>query len=108
MSREGRKNFLVPETQPYTCEHCGTSVIGGRYNNHCPNCLWSKHVDDIIPGDRSSDCRSLMEPVGVTQKKGVWRITHQCLGCDHTFTGDSAPDDNFDVIIALSLKVTNK
>ncbi|MEK7129489.1 MAG: RNHCP domain-containing protein, partial [Patescibacteria group bacterium] len=56
MESNQKKKFLVPKEEPYECEHCGTSVMGGRYNNHCPSCLWSKHVDDKIPGDRASDC----------------------------------------------------
>ncbi|WP_265181671.1 RNHCP domain-containing protein [Geomicrobium sp. JCM 19055] len=34
----------------------------GSYRNHCPSCLYSKHVD-VIPGDRASTCHSLMEPI---------------------------------------------
>ena len=65
MNNKGRKNFLVPKKEPYICENCGTPVMGGRYNNHCPKCLWSKHVDDKVPGDRASTCQQLMQPVGI-------------------------------------------
>ena len=106
MTNDERKNFLVPEQEPYVCGKCGVSVMGGRYNDHCPNCLWSKHVDDQIPGDRASTCGSLMEPVGVVQKHGKWRIIEQCLKGDKTFIVDSTPQDNFDLIIALSQKPT--
>ena len=50
--------------EDFTCEHCGTEVHGNGYTNHCPNCLWSKHVD-INPGDRAADCGGLMEPIAV-------------------------------------------
>lgn len=51
-------------------ESCGFKVRGDGYTNHCPNCLWGKHVD-VNPGDRQSDCRGMMEPVGVEMKKGA-------------------------------------
>lgn len=104
MTAEDRRNFFVPDKEPYTCEHCGASVMGGRYNNHCPNCLWSKHVDDKIPGDRASECNGLMKPVGVTQERGKWRIIQECVSCGHTFKVDRHPEDNFEVIISLSQK----
>ena len=97
-----RKNFITHNVAPYICEHCGTEVAGGRYNNHCPKCLWSKHVDDKIPGDRASSCQQLMPPISVIQSKGKWRITQQCMGCNHAFIVNRALEDNFDVIIELS------
>ena len=54
-------------TEDFTCEHCGTKVKGNGYTNHCPQCLYSKHVD-INPGDRLSDCGGLMEPIDIEQK----------------------------------------
>lgn len=95
-------NFIVPKVEKYTCGHCGENVIGGRYNNHCPRCLWSKHLDDKIPGDRASKCRSLMKPVGVMQKNGAWRIVHQCLRCKKNTIVNSSPEDDSDLIIELS------
>ncbi len=97
-----RKNFLVPEREPYNCENCGQQVMGGRYNNHCPNCLYSKHVDDKIPGDRASNCKGLMKPVGVIQKNSNWRIKQECTKCHKVGIFDSTPGDNTDVIIQLS------
>ena len=95
-------SFIVPDEEKYICGHCGKIVTGGRYNNHCPNCLWSKHLDDKIPGDRASKCKSLMEPTGVIQKGGKWRIVHQCPKCKKKTTVDSSPKDNIDLIIELS------
>ena len=102
MDDKDRKNFLVPEQEPYICGNCGIEIMGGRYNNHCPQCLWSQHVDDKIPGDRSSDCQGMMKPVGVFQKKGKWRIKQECTKCEHTFIIDSSPEDDFSIIIELS------
>ncbi len=97
-----RKNFIVPEQKSYRCKYCRNQVMGGRYNNHCPHCLWSKHVDQDIPGDRLSDCSGLMAPTGVLQKNGKWRIIHECTKCHKLFTVNSAPADNFDLVIKLS------
>lgn len=95
-------SFIVPDEEKYTCGHCGENVTGGRYNNHCPSCLWSKHLDDKIPGDRASKCRLLMEPIGVIQKNGARRIVHRCLGCKKKTVMDSSPKDNIDLIIKFS------
>ncbi len=103
-NHELKKNFLVPEQELYACEHCGETVLGGRYNNHCPSCLWSKHVDDRIPGDRKSDCKGMMAPRAVVQRHGKWRIVHECIKCGKEFTVDSSVADNFDLIIKLSQK----
>ncbi|WP_419962425.1 RNHCP domain-containing protein [Psychrobacillus sp. BM2] len=32
------------------------------FRNHCPFCLFSKHLDNY-PGDRSSECQDLMRIV---------------------------------------------
>jgi len=95
-------NFIVPEVKEYICEHCGETITGGKYNNHCPHCLWSKHLDDKIPGDRASKCKSLMEPIGVIQKNSKRRIVHQCFECKKNTVVDSSPKDNIDLIIKLS------
>lgn len=98
----GRTNFLVPEIENYACGRCGETIVGGRYHNHCPHCLWSKHLDDKVPGDRASECQALMEPVGVLRKKNTWRIVHQCTGCEKHTVIDSAPEDDFNLIIKFS------
>ena len=65
--------------EDFVCEHCGAEVKGNGYTNHCPKCLWSKHVD-IFPGDRLEDCGGLMEPVAVEAKKaGKYTIVHKCV-----------------------------
>lgn len=96
------KNFIVPDEEKYACGHCGKIIAGGRYNNHCPHCLWSKHVDDQIPGDRASKCHAMMEPIGVFQKGGRWRIVHQCAGCKKNTVVDSVSEDDSELIIELS------
>lgn len=76
----GRKN----ENCSFLCENCGREVVpltNGSYRNHCPYCLYSKHVDDI-PGDRLSKCKGLMKPVGLEFKpKKGFQIVHECIKC---------------------------
>lgn len=74
---------FVKNDSGFTCEHCGREVepLGYTSRNHCPYCLWSKHLDND-PGDRASGCGGLMEPVGAEPdpKKG-FVIIHRCRQC---------------------------
>lgn len=72
------------ENTGFICENCQREVqplTNGSYRNHCPFCLYSKHVDHK-PGDRLNTCKGLMEPIDVIyhSKKG-YQLVHQCLGC---------------------------
>jgi hypothetical protein len=72
------------ENQGFQCEQCGEQVLpvtNGSYRNHCPFCLYSKHVD-FMPGDRAESCGGLMVPVGIRyhSKKG-YQILHRCQNC---------------------------
>lgn len=76
----GRKD----ENKGFICEHCGQRVLpttNGSYRNHCPFCLYSKHMD-IKPGDRQCQCHGLMKPVDLKYhtKKG-FQIICECLKC---------------------------
>ena len=56
----------------FICEYCGRKVLplsNGSYRNHCPFCLFSKHID-IKPGDRMNKCEGLMGPIGLKYKSG--------------------------------------
>lgn len=86
----------------FVCEVCGTKVKGNGFTDHCPNCLWSKHVD-INPGDRSAECDGLMEPVGITQgKEDKLRIVYRCQKCGYQRVNNAVPEDNLERIIQLS------
>jgi hypothetical protein len=87
----------------FTCEHCGAFVIGNGYTNHCPRCLWGKHVD-INPGDRSNPCKGLMRPIGVETKGSEYIIIHQCEKCRTTKRNKASEHDDFEDILALSTK----
>lgn len=93
--------------EDFICEHCGTEVHGNGYTNHCPNCLWSKHVDGN-PGDRAADCGGLMEPVGVELKNGEYILLQKCKKCGHLRKNKVSPEDNFEEIIKLSRSMINK
>ena len=47
--------------EEFICEHCGKKVTKLEYScrNHCPFCLYSKHLD-INPGDRAEKCHGLL------------------------------------------------
>ena len=72
------------ENVGFVCGYCGREVApvnNGSYRNHCPFCLFSKHVDKL-PGDRMNDCQGLMEPIDLRQKSGKgFQILHRCLRC---------------------------
>jgi hypothetical protein len=62
-------------------------------------------VDEAIPGDRASECRGLMSPIGIdySGKKGQM-IVHECLTCGKKMKNMVAPDDDLETIIALGTK----
>ena len=77
----------------FTCGHCDTDVPraladqGGIARNHCPSCLYSKHVEF---GEESGypPCGSLMKGSDVGDGQVVWR----CLGCGFMMRG---PTDDY-------------
>jgi len=91
----------------FVCEKCGFEVRGNGYTNHCPRCLWSKHVD-VNPGDREAGCQGLMKPIGVELQKGEYIITHRCIKCGVKKRNKAAKDDNFDALIRLSTRPIQK
>ena len=79
-------------------------ALGTAHRYHCPNCLWSRHLDDS-PGDRAADCRSLMEPIAIAVRgDGEWVIVHQCGGCDELHLDRTAGDDNPIVLLRLAVR----
>lgn len=58
--------------ESFQCEYCKKEIQKhpeGSARNHCPHCLYSKHLDDVFPGDRNSKCTQLMKPSGIDFKK---------------------------------------
>ena len=99
MSLQFQKN-----KEDFVCEVCGAEVSGNGYTNHCPQCLWSKHVD-VKPGDRAEACGGIMEPIGVEKKDGDYNILHKCVKCGFERKNKAVKDDNFDMLVQVS---TNK
>ena len=98
---------FIARNDGFKCEHCGEEVgpikYGGSYRNHCPFCLWSKHVDGGIPGDRASDCRGMMEPIAVvTRRTGEYVLLHRCTKCGLERYNRVAGDDDGDKLTALA------
>ena len=92
---------FTKRVENFTCAHCGAEVLGNGYTNHCPKCLWSRHVDNN-PGDRLSDCGGMMAPIAVTPYKDGYIITHKCEKCGKTIKQHSAENDDTKIIISIS------
>ena len=87
----------------FVCENCGREVpiLGYTARDHCPYCLYSKHVD-IDPGDRRNPCRGLMRPIGVEKYKDTYKIIYKCSKCHEKHKNIIAKDDDMDKIIEIS------
>ena len=86
--------------EDFTCSRCGTPVRGSGYTNHCPQCLWSQHVD-VNPGDRAAHCGGAMEPIGALSQAGEIVLVHRCLACGHTRRNRAARNDDRGALLAL-------
>ena len=88
------------KVEDFICEHCGTKVVGSGYTNHCPQCLWSKHVD-INPGDRAAKCGGLMLPVDVVFEHGQQNLIQQCQTCGRQKKNELASNDNMEEVFKV-------
>jgi len=102
----------------FTCIECrkvvNSEAVGTRHRNHCPYCLWSRHVD-VKPGDRVEPCQGMMEPTGLTfkgegfdkygkKRQGEIMIIHRCERCGKESKNRIAGDDNPEAILAICEK----
>lgn len=94
---ESNKQF-TRRVENFVCEHCGTVVKGNGYTNHCPQCLYSKHVD-IQPGDRAATCGGLMVPVRLEPFEQTYKILHRCGRCGFEKKNRVAVGDNFESLL---------
>ena len=84
----------------FFCKHCNGYVSSAAFlsgvqnRNHCPYCLWSRHLDLYSAGDRLSACKSSMRPIGLTSKatnkkygpgRGELMLIHLCTDCKLDF-----------------------
>ena len=94
------RNF-IRKKEDFVCEVCGEKVEGDGYTDHCPNCLWGKHVDAEVPGDRASDCGGLMRPMGAVYEKGRFRIDYKCEECGYEFRVRAGKNDDKEKLMRL-------
>ncbi len=112
-----RQSVTERKNNGFKCSHCNgwvplSELIGTSNRNHCPSCLWSKHVDFEKPGDRKSVCRAGMKPIGLTfkhegldrynkLKQGEIMLIHQCSNteCNKISINRIAGDDNSEAIL---------
>lgn len=87
--------------EDFICEKCGANVYGNGYTNHCPKCLWSKHVD-VMPGDRNEKCKGIMEPINIERNGDNFDIVFRCVKCKIERRTKSVEGDSFEKIIELS------
>ena len=89
--------------EEFVCEKCGANVQKLKYSarDHCPYCLFSKHVD-INPGDRNNECHGLLEPIDIEKFKNTYKIIYKCKSCNQIHKNIMANDDNMNIIINLS------
>ena len=94
-------------TEDFKCEKCGFFVEGSGYTNHCPECLWSKHVD-IFPGDRAGKCSGMMEPIRVGKKGKDYILIHKCIVCGFEKPNKAVKEDNFQILVQISAEYSYK
>ncbi len=96
------KRFTMKD-EAFLCENCHQQVAKLNYTarDHCPYCLYSKHVD-INPGDRKNPCQGLLEPIGIEKYRDTFKIIYRCQKCHQLHKNIVASDDSMDQIIELS------
>ena len=97
------KRFTMRDEE-FICENCLKKVTKLQYTSrdHCPFCLYSKHVD-INPGDRLNTCQGLLKPIGIEKYKNTYKIIYTCQLCKKSHKNIMASDDNMNEIIRLSI-----
>ena len=85
--------------ESFVCENCSKKITQHTEwsaRNHCPFCLYSKHLDKNFPWDRLSTCFWLMIPIDIDYKKNKgYMIKHRCEKCNKEILNKIAPDDDF-------------
>ena len=72
------KKFSMRDEE-FICNNCLKKVNKLDYTarDHCPHCLYSKHVD-IFPGDRQNTCLGKMMPIRIEKFKKTFKIIYTC------------------------------
>lgn len=105
-ARPKHRRELSPSA--FRCSHCRLMVPvdapGTRHRNHCPSCLFSRHVDETN-GDRRAECGGTMEPIAIwVQPRGEWSIVHRCASCGGLRCNRIAADDNEFALASLAAR----
>ncbi|HMS24936.1 MAG TPA: RNHCP domain-containing protein [Acidimicrobiia bacterium] len=81
--------------EDFVCSHCGNEITGNGFTDHCPVCLFSRHVD-VTPGDRAAleTCGGEMEPISIAPHGTSYKIFYRCLSCGHEYSNKSADGDD--------------
>jgi len=92
--------------EDFICENCGKTVTKSSYTarDHCPFCLYSKHVD-INPGDRANNCMGLLKPIGLEKYRDSFKIIYKCTKCGKIHKNIVHRDDNTNLLIEISSNV---
>lgn len=107
-----RWNFTLSQKshvdQAFRCGICKwqspPATFGTKHRNHCPRCLWSKHLDEE-PGDRRCACQGAMAPIAIeVRQDGEWALVHRCSECGVLRTNRIAGDDQERSLLALALR----
>jgi hypothetical protein len=100
----------------FRCTHCGHIVSsahllsGVNNRNHCPYCLWSRHLDLYSAGDRLSACKAPMQPLALTAKRsrnkygrgrGELMLVHLCTDCGDISLNRIAADDDASTLLEV-------
>lgn len=102
MKKELLKKFITNDNS-FKCENCNKWVEKLKYSSrdHCPFCLYSKHVD-VNPGDRLNECQGLLIPTDIEKYKNTYKIIYTCEKCREKHKNIIANDDDMDTIIKIS------
>ena len=100
---EEKKKFTMIDEE-FQCLNCHTLVkpLGYTARDHCPNCLYSIHIDNN-PGDRLCDCLGMLKPIGIEKHKDTYKIVYKCIKCNVIKKNIMASDDNMNEIIKISV-----
>jgi len=112
-TKERPKTHRADANKWFHCIRCSQPVApqtyGTAHRNHCPYCLWSRHVDDETPGDRASGCRGAMEPIAIwVRPGGDWSIIHKCRSCGVLRSNRIAGDDNELALVSLAVRALSQ
>lgn len=112
-----QRGRIRPIEQSFICIHCqmhvscAPEVARVQNRNHCPYCLWSRHLDAHRAGDRLAGCRAAMEPIGLavkfhrnkyaSERDGELMLIHQCTICPKLALNRIAADDYPSLVLDL-------